>query len=85
MTPAERRAALLEWFYADEERSGMTTGEIARKATRLPAAGAFVADAWLYPPSAGMYNRAYSDLCAHAGDSQIKRGQHGGKATWWHA
>lgn len=86
MTPAERRAALLEWLYADEERSGMNTGQIVAQATQLPQSGGLLAEAWLYTfgPEEDVYSRAYRDLCALARDGQITRGQHGGKATWWY-
>jgi hypothetical protein len=88
MTVSERRAALLEWFYADEERSGMTSSRIADTAaywgsgtgiepvpTRTP----------LYPAKGDeRYSRAYRDLCALARDGQIIRGV-GRPARWWYA
>jgi hypothetical protein len=86
MTPAERRAALLEWFYADEERSGMGTADIGFAATRWPEPGLTFDQAELYPTNeAGWFDRCARDLRALARDGQITRGQTGGKATWWYA
>lgn len=83
MTVAERRAALLEWFYADEERNGWGTVKIARWSIKITFT---VSTGFLYPrPIGRSRHRAYRDLCALARDGQITRGQHGGKATWWYA
>lgn len=89
MTVAERRQALLEWFYADEERNGWTTSQIHMQATwwRGPIMGA---PRWLYPSLGRLdrrkgRDRVYRDLKALERDGQITRGQTSGKATWWYA
>lgn len=79
MTVAERRQALLEWFYADEERSGWTTSRIETWAI-----------AWRGDLGYALYSvrgrhKAYRDLKALERDGQITRGQTSGKATWWYA
>lgn len=84
MTVAERRQALLEWFYAEEERSGMGTTEIALQATLLPTSNVTTYRAWLYPPEVAR-DRAFRDLKALEHDGHITRGQTHGKATWWYA
>lgn len=84
MTPAERRAALLDWLYADEERSGYGTAGFWKLATQAPRPGLTFDKATLYPDDLYGRDRAYRDLCALARDGQITRGQHGGKATWWY-
>jgi hypothetical protein len=90
MTVAERRQALLEWFYADEERSGWGTVEIASQARfrgtasdertgSLIYAVPFWTSPWIDRHS------AFRDLKALERDGHITRGQTGGKATWWYA
>lgn len=84
MTVRERRAALLEWFYADEERAGMTAHEIRYEAMWRPLTGT----SWRY-----VYNvrevgddpqgRCLEDLKALARDGQVKRGE-GRPARWWY-
>jgi hypothetical protein len=82
MTPAERRAALLKWFYADEERNGIFTSQIMQEANALTL-GEDPIRVWLYWP--GGRDRAHRDLKALVREGHIIRGQHGGKATWWYA
>jgi hypothetical protein len=84
MTVAERRAALLEWFYADEERNGWTTTQIAMQATRR--ALDWPGRAWIYKQEDGrLRHRAYRDLKALERGGHVTRGQTSGKATWWYA
>lgn len=86
MTVEERRQALLEWFYADEERSGMGTLRIMQLATYRPTAGmTFGRFTWIYPVERSSRDRCFRDLKALERRGDITRGQSNGRATWWYA
>lgn len=90
MTVAERRQALYEWLYADEERNGWTTTEITSQARFLGTALDERTGSLIYPLMGRLNrererNRAYRDLQFHVREGNLTRGQTGGKATWWYA
>lgn len=91
MTVAERRQALLEWFYADEERNGLGTRAITTQASWSTEATDITTGVrsfgrwWLYSTKRRARDRCLRDLKALERNGDITRGQTGGKATWWYA
>ena len=86
MRASERRQHLLEWFYADEERSGWTARQIAEaayywKQERVPH---LTADLYKDNGYADYADICASDLKKLAAEGHVVRGE-GVPARWWHA
>lgn len=91
MSASERRRALLEWFYADQERSGMTTTQAAEEARYIGTVEDERTGSLIYPGSlkarsqrSSAIAQCFADFKAHADEDQVVRGE-GRPATWWYA